>query len=133
VASSGCRWRRRDMPDGPFPDRVPLPLHGSSDQRSGRQGRLGLRKGHLACSLQPFVERGVLRVRPGPFDGVAHHLARIDRSVAAPGGRRQPIIMLSRHQYEFPPALIGNLDRLSPGLMLKLAELALEFQGAGLN
>jgi hypothetical protein len=37
--------------------------------------------------------------------------------------------MLSRHQYEFPPAVTGNLDRLSPGPVLKLAELALEFQG----
>jgi hypothetical protein len=38
VVSSGCRWRRRDGPDGPFPDHVPLPLHGSRDHRSGRQG-----------------------------------------------------------------------------------------------
>jgi hypothetical protein len=34
--------------------------------------------------------------------------------------------MLSRHQYEFPPAVAGNLDRLSPGLVLKLAEFALD-------
>jgi hypothetical protein len=41
--------------------------------------------------------------------------------------------MLSRHQDEFPAAAAGNLDKLSPGLVLKLAELALEFQGGGLN
>jgi hypothetical protein len=50
------------------------------------KARLG--KGHLACSLQEFVARGMLRVHLGPFDGVDHHLARIDGSGAAPGGRR---------------------------------------------
>jgi hypothetical protein len=39
--------------------------------------------------------------------------------------------MLCRHQYEFSPAVAGNLDGLTLGLMLKLAEFALEFQRAG--
>jgi hypothetical protein len=52
------------------------------------KARLGLGTGHLACSLQQFVARGMLRVHLGPFDGVDHHLARVGRSVAAPGGCR---------------------------------------------
>jgi hypothetical protein len=52
------------------------------------KARLGLGKSHLACSLEQFVERGVLRGHLDPFDGVDHPLARIDRSVAALGGRR---------------------------------------------
>src|SRR6266436_6490936 len=41
--------------------------------------------------------------------------------------------MLSRHEHELPPAVARNLHRLTLGLMLKLAELALEFQGARLD
>jgi hypothetical protein len=133
-------WSRLAVAGGDETGRMVLSLITSCGRFMGPEiivaddkARLRLRKGHLACSLQQFVERGMLRVHPGPFDGVGHHLARIDRSVAAPGGRRKPVIMLSRHQYEFPPAVTGNLDRLSPRSVLKLAELALEFQGAGLN
>jgi hypothetical protein len=95
-------------------------------KRHGSVRPLGLRKGHPAGSLQPFVEPGMPRVHRGPFDGLDHHLARIGRSGAAPGGRCQPVIMLSRHQDEFPAAAAGNLDKLSPGLVLKLAEFALD-------
>jgi hypothetical protein len=41
--------------------------------------------------------------------------------------------MLSRHQHEFASAMARNLHRLSLSLMLKLAEFALEFQGARLD
>jgi hypothetical protein len=52
------------------------------------EARLRLRKGHLAGSLEQFVERGMFRVHLGPLNSVDHHLARIDRSVGAPGSRR---------------------------------------------
>ena len=52
------------------------------------EARLGLRKGHLAGSLEQFVERGMFRVHPGAFNRVDHHLGRIDRSVGALGSRR---------------------------------------------
>src|SRR5258708_10410988 len=52
------------------------------------EARFRLRKGHLACSLEQFVERGMLRVHLGPFNSVDNHLAGIDRSVGALGSRR---------------------------------------------
>ena len=75
----------------------------------------------------------MLGVHVGPFNGIDHHLRGIGRSVAALGGRRQPVIMCSRHQHEFAPAVARNLDRLALRLMLELAEFALELQGARLN
>ena len=69
------------------------------------------------CSLEQFIKRGMLRVHLGPFNRVDHHLSRIDRSRGAPGGRRQPIIMLSRHQHEFLSAVTRDLYRLALGLI----------------
>src|SRR5438445_3812212 len=97
------------------------------------EARLRLRKSHLTRSLERFVQRGMFRIQLGPFNSVDHHLSRIDRSGAALGRRRQPVIMLSRHQYELASAVARDLDRLALSLMLKLAELALEFQGACLD
>ena len=84
-------------------------------------------------SLEQFVERGLFGIHLGPFNGVDHNLRRIDRSLGALGSCRQPIIMRSRHQHELAPAVARNLDGLSLSLVLKLAEFALEFQGACLD
>ena len=97
------------------------------------EARLRLGKSHLTCSLERSVQRGMFRVHLGPFNGVDRHLSRIDRSGAALGRGRQPVIMLSRHQYELASAVARDLARRALSLMLKLAELALEFQGACLD
>jgi hypothetical protein len=87
-------WSRLAVAGGDETGRTVLSLITSRCRFMGREiivaddkARLGLGKGHLACSLQPFVERGMPRVHPGPFDGVDRLLARIDRSGAAPCGR----------------------------------------------
>src|SRR4051794_22437205 len=48
-------------------------------------------------------------------------------------GGDQPIILFGRHQHELAPAVPRDLDGLTLSLMLELTELALEFQGSGLN
>jgi hypothetical protein len=48
-------------------------------------------------------------------------------------GGGQPIVMLGRHQHELASAMPRNLDRLPLGLMLGLAEFALELQGGDLG
>ena len=85
---------------------------------SNDEARLRLRKSHLTRSLERFVQRGMFRIQLGPFNSVDHHLSRIDRSGAALGRRRQPVIMLSRHQYELASAVARDLDRLALSLML---------------
>jgi len=62
----------------------------------------------------------------GPLDSLDHHVSGIDRSVSAFGGGAQPVVMISGHQHEFASSVARNLDRLTPGAMLKLSELALE-------
>jgi hypothetical protein len=42
----------------------------------------------LASSLEQFVNRCMLGVHLGPFNGVDHHLGRIDRSGGALGSGR---------------------------------------------
>jgi hypothetical protein len=49
------------------------------------------------------------------------------------GGGREPIVLFSRHQHELAPTVPSNLHGLTLGLMLKFTELALEFQGSGLD
>jgi len=48
----------------------------------------------LELAPEQDVERGVSRVRLGPFDCVDHDLRRIDGAMAALGSRCQPIIVL---------------------------------------
>src|SRR3546814_14452048 len=43
----------------------------------------------------------------------------------------QPVVMVRRHQNQFAPPVSGDLDRLTLGLMLELAELALKLHCCG--
>src|SRR6267142_1233998 len=53
--------------------------------------------------------------------------------MGALGGSREPIILFGRHQHELAPAVPRDLHRLTLRLMLEFTELALEFQGSGLD
>jgi hypothetical protein len=131
VVSFGCRWRRRDRPVGAFPDHVPLPLHGSGDHRSGRQGPARERPPGLLTS-------GVRRARHAPRPS-----RPVRRRRSPPGSHRRfgccawrPPLACHNAQptsVRIPAGRDGNLDRPSPGPALKLAELAFEFQDAGLT
>jgi hypothetical protein len=74
VASSGYRLQPRDRPYRPCLEHVPLQPFGSKIVIADDKARLGIKKGHLAESPEQFVERGMLRVHLGPFNGVNHHL-----------------------------------------------------------
>src|SRR3546814_11246201 len=45
--------------------------------------------------------------------------------------RHQPVVVVRRHQHQLAPAMAGDLDRLTLGLVLELAELALELHCCG--
>src|SRR5205814_1284478 len=75
----------------------------------------------------------MLRSHPGALDGVDRDSGRIPRAMTAPGRRNEPVVVVGRDQNEFPPAMPRNLDRLTQGPMLKLAELALKLDSCGLR
>jgi hypothetical protein len=49
------------------------------------------------------------------------------------GCRNQPVIVIRRHQDEFPATVSRDLYRLTPSLVLDLAEIALELDCCSLR
>ncbi len=72
---------------------------------------------------------GVLRVHLGPTHRLYHDVRRVRGPVASPGSGYEPVVMIGRHQHELPATMPCNFNWLTPGRMLVLAEIALEFHG----
>jgi hypothetical protein len=50
----------------------------------------------------------------------------LGRGMRTSGRRNQPVIVIRRHQDQFPATMSRDLYRLTPSLVLDLAEIALE-------
>src|SRR3546814_374449 len=82
-------------------------------------------------SLHEIVERRMLRVHLRPAHGVHDDIRRLRRAGGVARRRHQPVVVVRRHQHQLAPAMAGDLDRLTLGLVLELAELALELHCCG--
>jgi len=77
-------------------------------------------------SLQQFVEVRVLRAHFCPAYRFNHYRGGLGRAMTTSGCRNQPVIVIRRHQDQFPATMSRDLYRLTPSLVLDLAEIALE-------
>ncbi len=83
--------------------------------------------------LQQGVELGMLRVHFGAPHGVSDYGAGIDGSMCPACGGYEPVVMVGGHQHELAAPMSCDLYRLTLRLVLKVAELALKFDGGGLG
>jgi hypothetical protein len=84
-------------------------------------------------SLQQFVEVRVLRAHLCPANRFNHYRGSLGRAMSTSGRRNQPVIVIRRHQDQFPPTMSRDLYGLTPSSMLDLAEIALELDCCSLG
>src|SRR5437868_4894952 len=90
---------------------------------------LGSGRGTAIASFQKVVEPPVLRVHLRTPHRVRYDRGRL-RCPMSPACRgHEPVVMISRHQHQLTPSMPGDLHRLTLGLVLEFAKLALKLHG----
>jgi hypothetical protein len=74
---------------------------------------------------------GMFGIHLRAANGLDHDAGGIGRASGPACRGDQPVLVIRRHQHEFPAAVTGDLDGFALCLMLVCAEVALEFDGGG--